>query len=124
MLRKRNYSLEDVTLMLREFGVDFRARWHNVQNPQKAQVVFSEAIQDAKKEYKRLALVHHPDRGGDAEEFKRISTLWGILEKLNPIPEQPRPVVMPMSIVVHYYGGTGSTSTTYTNTSTSSATGW
>lgn len=28
---------------------------------------------DIKKAYRRLALKHHPDRGGDAEKFKALS---------------------------------------------------
>ena len=29
---------------------------------------------DIKKAYRKLSLKHHPDRGGDAEQFKKIST--------------------------------------------------
>lgn len=34
---------------------------------------------DIKKAYKKLALIHHPDRGGDQEKFKQISTAYEIL---------------------------------------------
>ena len=35
--------------------------------------------QDIKKQYKKLALKHHPDRGGDPEQFKKISEAYQIL---------------------------------------------
>ena len=34
---------------------------------------------DIKKQYKKLAMTHHPDRGGDANKFKEISDAHSIL---------------------------------------------
>ena len=39
-----------------------------------------------KKEYRKWALRHHPDKGGDAEEFKKNSIITGCLEQLD-VPE-------------------------------------
>ena len=42
---------------------------------------------DIKKAFRKLSLKHHPDRGGDAEEFKKIneaySTLGDVEKKKN-----------------------------------------
>jgi DnaJ-class molecular chaperone len=44
--------------------------------------------EEIKKAYKKLALKHHPDRGGDPEEFKKIGAAYEAL--LNPQPEEPQ----------------------------------
>lgn len=44
--------------------------------------------EEIKKAYKKLALKHHPDRGGDPEEFKKISAAYEALT--NPQPEEPQ----------------------------------
>ena len=35
---------------------------------------------DIERRYKRLAVEHHPDRGGDEEEMKAINEAWGVLK--------------------------------------------
>jgi hypothetical protein len=34
-----------------------------------------------KKAYRSMAMEHHPDRGGDADEFKRVSEAWELLRE-------------------------------------------
>ena len=35
---------------------------------------------DIERRYRRLAVEHHPDRGGDEEEMKAINEAWGVLK--------------------------------------------
>jgi len=35
---------------------------------------------EIERRYKRLAVAHHPDRGGDEEEMKAINEAWGVLK--------------------------------------------
>ncbi len=38
--------------------------------------------QEIKKTYRRLAMLHHPDRGGDANKFQAINRAFGVLQRL------------------------------------------
>jgi DnaJ-domain-containing protein 1 len=38
---------------------------------------------DVKRRYRELALLHHPDKGGDEEHFKKIQHHYSILESAN-----------------------------------------
>ena len=46
----------------------------------------------AKARYRELVKQHHPDTGGDAEQFKRIQAAWEMLTG-----QRPRPVYRPQS---------------------------
>jgi len=39
-----------------------------------------DARDEIERRYKRLAIEHHPDRGGDEEEMKAINEAWGVLK--------------------------------------------
>ncbi len=39
--------------------------------------------EEIKKQYRKLAMQHHPDRGGDAMLFKKIQAAYEILEEKN-----------------------------------------
>lgn len=55
-----------------------------VQNPYQVLEVDRDASDnDIKKAYKRMAMKHHPDKGGDEEKFKEISEAYSILSDKN-----------------------------------------
>jgi curved DNA-binding protein CbpA len=37
---------------------------------------------DVKRAYRALALEHHPDRGGDPEEFRRVTNVYRALQEM------------------------------------------
>lgn len=41
----------------------------------------SATLDDAKSVYRRLAATHHPDKGGDREEWERINNAWAAAQK-------------------------------------------
>ena len=75
--------------------------------------------EEIKKAYRKLALMHHPDRGGDQERMKLINAAYDILSKRKDeydmrLRQAGRPAVV---IVRTYYGGgTVATDTTATGT--------
>jgi len=104
--------------MFREFGIDLNQRMSHIRTPQAAIREFQKLKEEAKKAFKRLAFEHHPDRnGGDDKEFKRLNSLWQVLEGLNPIFQNPRPQTM-IRVVVNSGWGYPSDMTTTTSTST------
>ena len=44
-------------------------------------------LSEAKKAYKKLALKHHPDRGGDPKKFQEIATAYEEIEKYQTRPK-------------------------------------
>jgi len=65
---------------------------------------------------KKLALKHHPDRGGDAEMMKKVNLACDVLlneNTRNQIIAQLRPKSqVRMRVVVHSYGFDGTSTTT------------
>lgn len=47
-------------------------------------------LADVKKAYKKLALKHHPDRGGELKKFQEIATAYEEIEKHLTRPKQNR----------------------------------
>ena len=47
-------------------------------------------LTDVKKAYKKLALKHHPDRGGDPKKFQEIASAYEEIEKYLTRPKQNR----------------------------------
>ncbi len=39
------------------------------------------SLEECRKAYKRLAMKHHPDRGGDIEKFQQIKRAYEFLER-------------------------------------------
>ena len=50
---------------------------------------------EIKKAYRRLALIHHPDKGGDEEKFKELVEAYEILNGTRMISRRHRSVVTP-----------------------------
>ena len=73
--------------------------------------------EEIKKVYRKLALIHHPDRGGDQERMKLINAAYDILSKRkNEYDARLRQARRPAVVIIRhtYYGpgaGTDSTST-------------
>jgi DnaJ family protein A protein 2 len=63
-------------------GMGGGGRQQNVDNDEYYETLGVEkdcSIGDIKKAYKKLAMKHHPDRGGDEEKFKTITTAYEVL---------------------------------------------
>ena len=50
------------------------SNYYNILNVDK-----NSTIDEIKKQYKKLAVKYHPDKGGDPEEFKKISEAYSVL---------------------------------------------
>ena len=73
---------------------------------------------DIERLYKRLAVQHHPDRGGDEEEMKSLNEAYGVLrdsaarkaydaERVNPMSEAPTAVYTSPPLQVNAAAGQG-----------------
>lgn len=67
------YSFTDIDLSLGDFDLVNKAR-ETLQLPEEA------SLFDIKQTYRRLALLHHPDKQGSEEEMKRLGQAYEILK--------------------------------------------
>ena len=72
---------------------------------------------DAKARYRELVKKHHPDVGGDPEQFKRIQAAWEMLtsRRRPPPPRRPRPPAE-VTVIQINFGPFGATMTRSTST--------
>lgn len=47
----------------------------------RGRTLFQTTIEEIKRQYRKLALKHHPDRGGRLEDMQRINAEWDVLKK-------------------------------------------
>jgi len=88
-MRHRPPTQGEVLALFRGFGgIDLAARLQLAKSGEDSVAIFEAAKAEAKIHYRRLALEHHPDRGGDAEKLKAINVAWERLEKINLVPRQ------------------------------------
>lgn len=59
--------------------VDYYAALNDSSVKDSPKITRSSSEDDIKKAFRKLAMIHHPDRGGDAERFKKILAAYEIL---------------------------------------------
>ena len=79
------------------------------------------SIDDVKKAYRKLALQHHPDKGGDIVKMQQINLAYEVLSKeKDKYDEWLRNVRTPRQqfrvIITTNYGYTDNSTTTWTST--------
>lgn len=70
---------------------------------------------EAKQNYRRLSMGHHPDKGGDTEEMKQLNEAYEELKKIKITPRRKPMVSIVIGVQVQHTTGTSSYSST-TNT--------
>jgi hypothetical protein len=73
----------DVRRMLRDFAKRLRGYFNREEALSELGLGPQATFQEAKRRYRRLVLRHHPDRGGDAERFRRVRRA---MEELAALP--------------------------------------
>jgi hypothetical protein len=80
-------TIQDVARLFNMFGgIDILARLRLCDTAEEKREAFEAARAEAKIHHRRLALEHHPDRGGDAEQLKTINAAWTQLQKIKIRP--------------------------------------
>ena len=110
-------SIEQALAAFTIFGVDMMGSLRPARTPGEAQAIYERVKKEAKANWRTMAFKLHPDRGGDVEEFKRMSGLWTELSGLKVQFQAPMPKPQIVWRTVSTYGPYGpSTSTTTTGT--------
>lgn len=71
---------ESVDKLLDSFWQRYFNQDQYIQALMELQLPETASLEEAQKQYRRLANIHHPDRGGDAEEFVKIQKAWEIIK--------------------------------------------
>ncbi len=72
----------DVLRMLDDFWLGFSGEGQRDEALAVMELTHPVSFTDIKQQYRRLAMQHHPDRGGDAEQFHRLEWAMGILRSV------------------------------------------
>lgn len=106
-------TLHDI--FVKSFGISREEFYkiQGVQSKEELEKVLENLKRLAKVSWKKKAMELHPDRGGDAEEMKKLNALWNRAKGLKVLVRpRPQPVTF---VTVHYssssgfYGGGGVT---------------
>lgn len=49
--------------------------------PMRGRTIFQTPIEELKRQYRKLAIKHHPDMGGKLEDMQRVNAEWDVLKK-------------------------------------------
>lgn len=74
-------SSADVQKLIASFWKYYLARDKRVEALQQIELPADADWQMVKRRYRQLAAMHHPDKGGDPEQFKRIREAYEILQR-------------------------------------------
>lgn len=87
--------------------MDIRVRvaFRNLKLPETA------TLEECKKSYRKLSLIHHPDRGGNADMFNMITDAWNTVKAYHEgkfniptksrVVTQPQPTRQPKNVCRH-----------------------
>jgi DnaJ-domain-containing protein 1 len=73
---------DSVNTLLDQFWDKYSADDERVEALSVFSLPVTTTYSDIKKSYRRLAMLHHPDRGGDAHFFQSINRAYGVLQRL------------------------------------------
>jgi hypothetical protein len=95
-------------------GTKLLSKINSIKSKEEGEKLINKFKQGIRKQRRLLSLIHHPDKGGDEEYFKKINNICDELLKIKLVQPQ---VIRHPTIIIRTH------TTTYTN-STSTTTGW